>query len=172
MPHKRNPLACIAILANARRTPGLVATLLASMSGDHERSTGEWHAEWETLSMIVRLTAGSLSQALQLSDGLEVNSDRMLRNLQLTGGLIYAESVAMQLTGSLGKQKANQLLEACCTISREQGIELKEVVRSSDEIMKYLSPELLDKLFDPANALGHSSAFTARVLESAVKSLD
>src|SRR5689334_8388904 len=50
MPHKKNPVGCIAILANADRIPGLVSTILSSAIQDHERATGLWHAEWQTIT--------------------------------------------------------------------------------------------------------------------------
>jgi 3-carboxy-cis,cis-muconate cycloisomerase len=43
MPHKRNPVSSIAILANAQRVPNLIATLLSAQIQDHERATGTWH---------------------------------------------------------------------------------------------------------------------------------
>jgi 3-carboxy-cis,cis-muconate cycloisomerase len=61
MPHKRNPVSSIAILANAQRVPNLIATLLSAQIQDHERATGTWHAEWEALAQVVQLTAGSVT---------------------------------------------------------------------------------------------------------------
>lgn len=46
MPHKRNPVACAAILTAAQRTPGLMATLYACQIQQHERALGGWQAEW------------------------------------------------------------------------------------------------------------------------------
>jgi 3-carboxy-cis,cis-muconate cycloisomerase len=66
MPHKRNPVSCVAILANAQRIPNLVSTILGCMTQDLERAAGKWHAEWETLSDIVKLTAGALHQAVKI----------------------------------------------------------------------------------------------------------
>jgi len=57
MPHKQNPVACAAVLARQIAFPGLVSTLLAVQSQDHQRGLGSWHAEWTTLPEIVRLTA-------------------------------------------------------------------------------------------------------------------
>ena len=68
MPHKRNPVAAISVLACARDAPGLVATLLASMVGEHERAAGAWQAEWRPLTELLRLTG---SAAAWLRDGLE-----------------------------------------------------------------------------------------------------
>ena len=50
MVHKRNPVAAVSAIACARRVPGLVATLLAGMEQEHQRSAGAWQAEWGTLS--------------------------------------------------------------------------------------------------------------------------
>ncbi len=62
MPHKRNPVACAAILTAAQRTPGLMATLYASQLQQHERALGGWQAEWETLPELVPV-GGALAQA-------------------------------------------------------------------------------------------------------------
>src|SRR4051794_40567120 len=81
MPHKRNPVASTALVAIATRTPGLVSTLLAAMPGELERAAGAWHAEWETLGDLLRLTGSAASWARELLDGLEVDAERMRANL-------------------------------------------------------------------------------------------
>ncbi|MFI5156926.1 MAG: 3-carboxy-cis,cis-muconate cycloisomerase, partial [Chitinophagales bacterium] len=98
MPQKSNPVGCICILANAVRIPALISTLFSTMSQDHERATGAWHAEWQTLTDIVQLAAGALDKAVELMQGLEINSSQMLHNLELTKGLIYAENISLALT--------------------------------------------------------------------------
>ena len=47
MPHKRNPVGAVAVIACAQRAPGLVATILGAMGQEHERAAGAWQAEWE-----------------------------------------------------------------------------------------------------------------------------
>ncbi len=97
MPHKRNPVACAAVLAAAVRVPGLVGTMLTAMVQEHERALGGWQAEWETLPEIIFLSGEALQQMSDLLSGLEIHSDRMLVNLEITRGLVYAESVTMLL---------------------------------------------------------------------------
>lgn len=111
MPHKRNPVTCAAILANANRIPNLVATLLASMPQEHERSAGLWHSEWEVLTEILLLTAGSIERSIELIASLEVDDKRMLQNLELTKGLIYAENISLALAIKMGKINAHELVE-------------------------------------------------------------
>lgn len=81
MPHKRNPIAAITARAAAHRAPGLVATVLASMDGEHQRAAGAWHAEWETLTELVRVTAGAAARLRTSLQGLQVHPQAMLSRL-------------------------------------------------------------------------------------------
>ncbi|HEV7470076.1 MAG TPA: 3-carboxy-cis,cis-muconate cycloisomerase [Pseudonocardia sp.] len=84
MPHKRNPIAAVTARASARRAPGLVATLLAAMDHEHQRAAGPWHAEWQTLTDLLRATGGAASRLRVCLEGLAVHPDAMARNLALT----------------------------------------------------------------------------------------
>ena len=63
MPHKRNPVGAVGLVACAQRGPGLVATMLAAMAQEHERGAGTWQAEWETLPALLRLTGSAAAIA-------------------------------------------------------------------------------------------------------------
>jgi 3-carboxy-cis,cis-muconate cycloisomerase len=147
MPHKRNPVSSIAILANAQRIPNLVATMLSCMTQDHERATGQWHAEWETFNQIIQLTGGTLNQAINLTNGLEINALNMLKNLETTNGLIYAESVSLALSKFIGKNEAHHFVEKCCQEAVKQGVHLKEYLKKQSIIQKYFDREAIDFLF-------------------------
>ena len=114
MPHKRNPVTSAVVLAAAIRVPGLVSTMLATMLQEQERGLGPWHAEWETLPEIVRLSGGALHHMAELLPALEVNPERMRRNLEATHGLIFAEAVSTALADRMGKMAAHMLVEAAC----------------------------------------------------------
>lgn len=104
MPHKRNPVACAAVLAAAVRIPGLVGTMLAAMLQEHERALGGWQAEWETLPEILSVAGDALEQMAGLLGGLEIHATQMAANLEITRGLIYAESVTMLLAKRFGRR--------------------------------------------------------------------
>jgi 3-carboxy-cis,cis-muconate cycloisomerase len=165
MPHKRNPVGCLAILANAQRVPSLVATLLGSLVQDHERATGAWHAEWETLRDLVQLTAGALHQAVEVTDGLEVDKSQMGRNIELTHGLIFAENVSLALADKIGKQESHQLIENCCHAVQAKGGHLKEALLDNPTVMQHLTAAQMESLFDPAKSLGLSEEWINRVIE-------
>src|SRR3954451_2861242 len=164
MPHKRNPVGCVAILANAARVPALVSTLLSCMLHDHERATGLWHAEWETIADIVQLTAGCVRKAVEVTDGLEVRKEQMLHNLELTKGLIYAENVSLALAEKIGKQDAHRLIEQLSKEAQEKDIYLKDLVLSEDTITKHLSNAQIESLFNPEMSVGLCEEFVNQVI--------
>jgi len=81
MAHKRNPVAAVAAAACAARTPGLVATMLSVMDGEHERAAGGWQAEWETQRELLRSTGAAVAWVRDLLERLEVDPARMEANL-------------------------------------------------------------------------------------------
>jgi 3-carboxy-cis,cis-muconate cycloisomerase len=94
LPQKRNPVLSAILLANSRRAGGLAAIVLGSMDHELERSPGAWHAEWQTLTDLLRAAGGSAGLAAELLGGLEVDAGRMRRNLEASGGLVLAEQRA------------------------------------------------------------------------------
>ncbi len=81
MAHKRNPVAAVSALACARRTPGLVATALASMEQEHERAAGAWQAEWGTYTELLSLAGSATAWTRELLHELRVDPERMRANL-------------------------------------------------------------------------------------------
>jgi 3-carboxy-cis,cis-muconate cycloisomerase len=81
MPHKRNPVAAVSALACALQAPGLVATLLGAMAGEHERAAGAWQAEWEPLTDLLRLTGSAAAWVRDCLDHLQPDPQRMRANL-------------------------------------------------------------------------------------------
>ena len=166
MPHKRNPVSSAVILAAAFRVPALVATILTSMVQEHERGLGGWHAEWETLPEICRLTAGALSHIKDMAAGLEVHSDKMSQNLNLTGGLVLAEAVAFALRESLGKEKSHTIVEEAARRAAQDRSDFAELLLSYPEVRKHLSAADLSRLLDPSNYLGSAAEMTEKVLSA------
>ena len=164
MPQKRNPVTCATVLAAAQRIPGLVSTMLSSMIQEQERGLGGWQAEWETLPELVSLSAGALHHLAEMLPGLQVDEKRMLKNLDATHGLIFAEAVTMALSDRLGKMPAHKLVEGACKKARAGNRHLKDVLREEPGIHGYLTPADLEGLFDVRNYLGSAEEFVQRVL--------
>ncbi|MGN9466329.1 3-carboxy-cis,cis-muconate cycloisomerase [Pseudomonas syringae] len=164
MPHKRNPVGAAVMISTATRAPGLVATMLAAMPQEHERSLGLWHAEWETLPELCCLVSGSLQQALQVIPGLQVDAERMAINLQSTKGLVLAEAVSIALAQRIGRDAAHHLIEQCCRRAVEQSAHLRQVLGETPQVSEQFSSDELDRLLDPAHYLGQARHWVERAV--------
>jgi 3-carboxy-cis,cis-muconate cycloisomerase len=166
MPHKRNPVTCAVVLSAAARVPPLVSTMLAAMVQEQERGLGGWQAEWETLPDIVRLTAGALHHLTTTVSELEIDSERMRQNLDVTHGLIFAEAVTMALAEKMPRSDAHELVQIACKRAQSERCELRSVLAQDAVVKTNLSDAELDRLFTPVNYLGVADQFIDRVLAS------
>ncbi|OZC46004.1 3-carboxy-cis,cis-muconate cycloisomerase [Rhodococcus sp. 06-621-2] len=155
MPHKQNPVAAVAARAASVRVPGLVSTILSAMAHDHQRASGAWHAEWETLTDLLRLTAGAADRLAVSMSGLRANPDAMARNLAATHGLLLAERVTTALAAHT--DDARSIVTAACA----SGLPLE----SDSSITAFLEPAEVRELLDPAGYLGHAGDIVDRVLD-------
>ena len=164
MPHKRNQVACAVVLSAADRVPALASLMLTAMVQEHERGLGGWHAEWETLPQIVRLSAGALHRMVETIAGLEVEAPRMRQNLEITQGLIFAEAITMVLGKQVGKAAAHQIIEAASRKAVAEKKHLREVLAADAEVTPRLSKAELDSLFDPLSYTGVAGQFIDRAI--------
>jgi 3-carboxy-cis,cis-muconate cycloisomerase len=164
MPQKKNPVACVYILACASVVRQHVAALLEAMTSDHERAAGAWQIEWVSLPDAFLLTSGALAHARSLAAGLEVDAARMRANLDITHGLIVSEAVMMGLAQHLGRGHAHHLVQALCVKAIEQRRPLFDLLAETPEITRHVERDALRELCDPARYLGLSAEMVDRVL--------
>ena len=169
MPHKRNPVASIVILGCTKRAPNLLATLVAAAEQEHQRAAGAWHAEWETLTDLLRLTGSAASWAAELLTGLAVDATRMQANLGVAGGLSMAENVATMLAPVLGPVEAHDLVAAAAARGAAQGIAFPDALLADPNAAARLSAigigrAELQAAVDPTTYLGGSAEFIRRAL--------
>jgi adenylosuccinate lyase len=129
MPHKRNPEASEHLVTLARLVRQQAATLLEGMVGEHERDGRAWKAEWIALPETCLLTGTALALARRLLEGLEVDAERMRRNLEAQGGYAASEAVLADLAPRLGKHRAQGLLQEALRAGQERGQSLEEALR-------------------------------------------
>jgi 3-carboxy-cis,cis-muconate cycloisomerase len=171
MPHKRNPVASIAILGCTKQVPGLLATLAAASEQELQRAAGAWHAEWEPLTALLRLTGSASSWAADLLPGLVVDTSRMAANLAATKGLPLAEHVSSLLAGVLGGVQAHDLVAEAGARAVSAGLPLRDVLLAVPKLEERLSSagitaEQIDSALEPSGYLGSASAFVTAALDS------
>ena len=164
MPQKRNPVSSELMVIAAKAMQQQVSTMLDGMLQDHERASGPWHLEWLTIPQAFILSASALSQARQTLDGLEVDSERMRRNLDLTNGMIVSEAVMMGLAPHMGRQVAHDVVYDACREAMGAGRTLYDVLIEMPNITKSLSNGEIASLCDPANYTGQAGEMVDRLL--------
>ncbi len=168
MPHKRNPVAAIVLLGCTRQVPGLLATLAVAAEQEHQRAAGGWHAEWEPLADLLRLTGSAASWGAELLSGLRVDAGRMQANLDAAGGFPLAERVAALLAPALGPVAAHDLIAVASADAAAAGDSLGGVLKSGAAAQALaaagISPDQVDAALDPAGYLGSAAAFTDAAL--------
>ena len=166
IPQKRNPVSCELMVVAARAMRQHVAQMLDGMLQEHKRASGAWHLEWLTMPQAFITTAGSLSQARELLDGLEVDTDRMRANLDITSGLIVSEAVMMELAPHMGRQVAHDVVYDACRDAVQQNKSLYEILSKMAQITDALPDEEIRAICDPANYTGLAGEMVDRMLDA------
>lgn len=170
MPHKRNPVGCVAALEAAQRAPHLAAVLLSQLSPEHERGLGQWQGQWFTLRDLLCSTCGALAAMAEVLEGLAVDERAMRANLDRTRGLVFSENVSLALSRTLGKQAAHALTEKLCEAAVREGKTLAEALRA-DPAGRSIDAKEFDALFDPESCYGSAPAMIERALTEWSQSL-
>ncbi len=169
MPQKRNPISSEIILACAKGVRQQAGLMLDAMIQDFERATGPWHAEWIAIPESFLMTASALHQARFALGGLEVDEAQMKKNLDISRGLIVAESVMMALAPRIGKHQAHEVVYDACRKVNTGAQTLADVLLETPEVTRHLSETSIRKLTDPANYLGQAPDLVDRVLNASAR---
>lgn len=169
MPHKRNPVDAVAVLACAQRGPGLAATILSAMAHEHERAAGAWQGEWGALLELLGLTGSAASALRESLSSLALDVPRMRANLD---PLTMAESAVTALSEPLGRPAAQQLVNDAAQRAIDQRRPLREGLLSLPEVAGALGPAGIDQALDPERYLGVAAKLIDRALAAHRRLID
>ncbi|MFC4530464.1 lyase family protein [Sphaerisporangium dianthi] len=158
MPHKSNPVRAVLIAAAARQVPALAGVLFGSLAAEDERPAGAWHAEWQPLREVLRLTGGAAEAAAELAEGLRVRPERMRENLGLTNGLVAAERLTIVLAGVIGRDRAKQAVTRASRRVSEEGVPLAEAVAAEPDVAALLPRDHTTPAQDSSAQTGDTTA--------------
>jgi len=161
MPHKRNAVGAMSARACSQLVRGHATVLTAALVQEHERAAGAWQAEWEALSGALAATGGAAAAIAGALEGLEVDEARMRANLDLTGGQVVAERIALLLTGRLGRTAARALVRDASLRANESGRPLAEELAGPDP---GLTAEEIQSALEPTTYLGSAGPLVDRAL--------
>ena len=165
MPQKRNPVGTEMMMVAAETVRADVHMMLGGMVQDHERASGPYKFELIALPRAFIAASAALMHAVDILPGLEVQEDRMRKNLDATHGLIVSEAVMMGLAPALGRQTAHDIVYDACREAIARDTTLLEVLRGMPEITKHASDTELVAMCDPGNYVGLAGKMVDRVLK-------
>jgi adenylosuccinate lyase len=154
MPHKRNPELCERICGLARVLRGFTVTSMENVALWHERDISHSSAERIIIPDACTLLHYMLHVFNKVMSGLQIDEERMLTNLNMTGGLIFSQRILLALIEKgVGRQEAYQMVQRNAkkvwSKSSKGAIERKaliEALSSDNEVTQYLSRSELAEL--------------------------
>lgn len=165
MPQKRNPMTAEGVVAAARLVRRNVPTALEGMLAQHERDMSVWQSEWAYVPEVCTLTDATLELTLEVIADLYVDRDRMAQNLGMSGGLIVAEAVMIELAKHYGRQRAHTIVHEVAMRSVENRVPFLDALMAQPDITEALGAgDEIAQLLDPAGYLGEISSMIDRVL--------
>jgi adenylosuccinate lyase len=168
MPHKRNPITCENICGLARVVRGNAQVALENVALWHERDISHSSAERVILPDTTILIDYMLDKSATLIERLLVYPARMLRNMELTGGLIFSGQLLLDLAeAGMSREQAYKLVQSHAMNAWQNDLNFRSLVESDAAITARLSLQKLTAAFDYHRQLANIDAVFSRVLADA-----
>jgi adenylosuccinate lyase len=155
MPHKRNPVLTERICGLARLVRGYAGTALENLALWHERDISHSSAErviFPDACCVADFVAQQLTEVLA---GLEVRADRMSRNLELGGGVVYSQRALLALVeNGMSREDAYRIVQSAALRALDGEGGFRSNLEAQPEVRKRIG-ERLDAIFDPSDFLLH-----------------
>ena len=165
MPHKKNPITSEQISGLARVLRGNTQAAFENIPLWHERDISHSSVERVIFPDSTILVDYLLARTTDLIDRLLVYPERMKKNLESTGGLIFSGQLLLDLAeAGMLREDAYQLVQAHAMHAWKEDLVFRDEIARDTTINKLLSPEKLTKTFDYTRQLGNVDAIFKRVL--------
>jgi len=165
MPHKRNPISFENISGLSRLMRGYLIPAYEDISLWHERDISHSSVERVILPDATILLDYMLNRMTGLIKDLKVYEDRMIKNIELTHGLVFTQRVMSYLIQhkDLSREKAYDLVQVIAMQAYESQSDFKTLLSNDQGIIQYLNQKEIDECFDLAFYLKEVDAIYKRV---------
>jgi adenylosuccinate lyase len=147
MPHKRNPIVSENITGLARLLRGYMVAAFENVALWHERDISHSSVErviFPDAFIVAHYATVKLSQVIK---NLNVNKERMKKNLELTGGQIMSSHILLELVkGGLTREEAYAIVQRHAH-GLKPGGHLERSLLADKEVSKILKKSTLKKIF-------------------------
>ncbi len=166
MPHKRNPILSERICGMARTVRANVIVGLENIALWHERDISHSSAERIVLPDSSATTDYILAKTTSLLDSLVVYPENMLKNLNLTRGLVFSGQLLLALTQKgVSREDAYAMTQRNAMRVWDEGLDYKELIMKDADISLHLSAEEITRVFDIKHYLRNVEKVFARVFD-------
>ncbi|MFI5251172.1 MAG: adenylosuccinate lyase [Bacteroidota bacterium] len=156
MPHKRNPIMCERVAGMARVLRGNALAGMENITLWHERDITHSSVERIILPDSCILLDYMITTFTKIIDKLLVYPENMQKNLNITHGLIFSQSVLLALTKKgMKREDAYAAVQKYAMDVWNSKKEFKDVLKSDPMISKHITAAELDELFDPKKSMRH-----------------
>lgn len=158
MPQKRNPKLTQDMVAAAAQIRALVPLALEAMQTEHEADRTTSLMISHALEDACGMTGDMLSRMETLIAGLQVDSERMRRNLDLSGGLIMGEALMLSLGAHIGRQESHDAIYAAAQAAATTGESFESLLAKDETVRAHLDTDEIAALLDPTAYTGQCAA--------------
>ena len=163
MPHKRNPVKSERICGMARVIQGYSVPAFEDIPLWHERDISHSSVERVIIPDATIALDYILDQTTSLIDKLLVYPEKMMADLNLTGGLIYSPRVLLALVAKGAyRDTAYRWVQRNAMKRWLQGEDFYENLCKDEDVRKYLNEEEIKACFDYKPMLVHVDEIFAR----------
>ncbi len=164
MPHKRNPIKAEQITGLARVLRGNSLAGLEDVALWHERDISHSSVERVVLADSTILIDYLQHRAIGLIEGMRVDRNRMLANLEMTHGALFSQRVLLALVeAGSERDDAYRVVQELAQHAWDQGIPMRDLL-AADERAAGLD---LDAIFDFGHYIRYSDEIVSRLDEIA-----
>jgi adenylosuccinate lyase len=164
MPHKRNPELSERVCGLARLIRGYALVSMENIALWHERDISHSSNERITLPDSCLALDYILNLFTSVIKNLQVHTENMRHNLELTQGLVFSQRVLIALIDKgLTRQKAYELVQRNATKAWKQQTSFLDLLKADSEVMDTLSEPELEAIFDYNLFLEHVDTIFQRL---------
>ena len=172
MAQKRNPMMSENVCGLARIVRSMVTPMFESQILWHERDLSNSSAERFVLPHAFVLLDEMFYKMNEVFEGLTVNKDRMLKNIEMSRGLVMAEAVMMKMTEKgIGRQDAHEIVRSSSMIAEDEDRQLLDVLLERKDLVKLMSEKEIRDAMNPANYTGGSKEIVDNMVSEVEKVL-
>jgi adenylosuccinate lyase len=167
MPHKRNPIVSENLCGLARMVRANSLAAMENVALWHERDISHSSVERIILPDTAILLDYMLARLRDLINDLIVYPERMKRNLELTGGLVYSQRLLLALIDKGAQRKESyEAVQRNAMAAWKGGGSFSDLVTKDPFITRHLKAAEIISCFDPRYYLRHVNKIFRRVFGS------